>query len=51
MNRGGPSKQPATTGSKGVAARTSTTNATNQAPRGNDPRHMSRDFKYAAIIM
>ncbi len=45
--RGGPSKQPAPTGNKGVPARSTpnTTTSTNQAPRNND-RHIPREFKY-----
>lgn len=46
MNRGGPSKQPASTGSKGAPTRNvPQTNTTNQAPRTNDPRHIPREFK------
>lgn len=45
--RGGPSKVPTNTTAKGVPARGTTNNTTtNQAQRGSDPRHISREFKY-----
>lgn len=42
MNRGGPSKQPTTTGNKAPTRNVPATNTTNQAPRTNDPRHIPR---------
>lgn len=44
--RGGVSKLTGNTTAKGVPARGTTNNNTNQAQRGSDPRHISREFKY-----
>lgn len=45
--RGAPSKQPTSTGTKGGPSVRTTpgTNANNQPPRNNDPRHIPREFK------